>query len=135
LRGKARDDHQQVRLMDSNVGQKIIYASSSDAIAVNAGRRTSGTAQTQRGMKIFETRDGRPRFSSIRHVAISFLAGGTRLLAWSEAQGGSLELFDAVSGRSLGTQKLARPTASDDGRQLIVPVTGGFDIYTVEAIK
>lgn len=135
LRGQTRDDHQQVRLMDSNVGQKIIYASSSDAIAVNAGRRTSGTAQTQRGMKIFETRDGRLRFSSTRHVAIGFMAGGTRLLAWSEAQGGSLELFDSVSGRSFGAQKFTRPVSSADGRQLMVAVPGGFDVYTVDPIK
>ncbi|MBC8064169.1 MAG: PEGA domain-containing protein, partial [Chlorobia bacterium] len=135
LRGKAREDQQQVRLMDSNIGQKIVFAQSSDVVAINAGRRTGGTAQTQRGLKVYETRDGRLRFSSTKHVAIGFMAGGTRLLAWSEAQGGSIELFDAVSGASLGVQKLARPWLSEDGRNLLVPAPGGFELFSANPLK
>lgn len=135
LRGRNRDDQQQVRLLDSNVGQKIVFAQSSDAVAVNGGRRVSNTTSNQRGLKVYETRDGKLRFSSTRHVAIGFMAGGSRLLAWSEAQGGSIELFDAVSGSNLGAQKLARPWLSDDGRQLLVPVSGGFELYTANPLK
>ncbi len=135
LRGPTREDQQQVRLTDSNVGQQIVFAQSGEAVAVNAGRRISQTSQTQRGMKIIESRDGRMRFSSTKHVAIGFLAGGTRLLGWSEAQGGSIELFDAVSGASLGAQKSARPYLSDDGRLMVVPVPGGFELFAVDPIK
>lgn len=135
MRGKTREDTQQVRLLDSNVGQKIVFAQSSDVVAVNGGRRVSNTSATQRGLKVYETRDGRLRFSSTRHVAIGFMAGGSRLLAWSEAQGGSIELFDAVSGANLGAQKSARPWLSDDGRSLLVPVSGGFDLFTANPLK
>ncbi len=135
MRGKAREDTQQVRLMDSNVGQKIVFAQSSDVVAVNGGRRVTATTANQRGLKVYETRDGRLRFSSTNHIAIGFMAGGTRLLAWSEAQGGSIELFDAVSGANLGAQKMAKPWLSDDGRNLLVPASGGFEFFTVSPRK
>ena len=135
LRGRSREDHQQVRLLDSNVGQKIVFAQSGDAVAVNAGRRAAGGLQTQRGLRVYEVRDGRMRFSSTRHVAIGFMAGGTRLLGWSEAQGGSLELFDAVAGKSLGVLKSARPWLSDDGRRIAIPVRGAIEILDIASLK
>jgi uncharacterized caspase-like protein len=135
LRGSSREDNQQVRLLDSNIGQKIFFAQSGDVVAVNAGRRASGGLQTQRGLRVYEVRDGRMRFSSTRHVAVGFMAGGTRLLGWSEAQGGSLELFDAVAGKSLGVLKSARPWLSDDGRHIAIPVRGAIEILDIASLK
>ena len=135
LRGRAPNDSQQVRLLDSNVGQRIVFAQSGDVVAVNAGRRAAGGLQTQRGLRVYEVRDGRMRFSSTRHVAIGFMAGGTRLLGWSEAQGGSLELFDAVAGKSLGVLKSARPWLSDDGRRIAIPVRGAIEILDIASLK
>jgi WD40 repeat protein len=135
LRGKDREDRQQVRLIDSNVGQGLFFSQTNEAVAINAGMRTSATASNQRGLKVFEARDGKMRFSSRRHVAIGFMAGGTRLLGWSEAQGGSIELFDAVSGASLGAQKSPRPWLSDDGNLIAVPVIGGFEVSGISAAK
>ena len=135
LRGPTREDQQQLRLIDSNVGQGIFYSQTSDVVAVNAGIRGSGSAQTQKGMKVFETRNGQMKFSSVKHVALGFMAGGTRLLAWSEAQGGSIELFDSVSGASLGSTKSARPWLSMDGRWMAVPTNSGLQITAIDPVK
>ena len=134
MRGANRDDQQRIPISDSNVGQHLYFSPDGDVVALNSGRR-NGATQTQKGLKVFQANNGKLRFASNKHVAIGFVGDSRKLMAWSEAQGGTVELLDAVTGASLGAQKSARPWLSENGRWALIPTANGLQFVSVEALR
>ncbi len=116
LRGSDRTDQQQIPILDSDIGQQAFVSPSGDTVAVNTARRLNNSTAISKGLRVFDTQTGKPRFAEPHEVALGFVANGTRILAWSALQGGTLELLDSSTGLGLGKVASPRLWVSDDGQ-------------------
>jgi hypothetical protein len=116
LRGSNRMDQQEIQILDSDMGAAVMMPPRGDLVAVNSGRRVSNTRAQSKGMRVFEARTGKLRFATPNRMALGFLSSGTRILGWSEAEGGTLEMFDVASGASLGKMTGPKMWLSSDGK-------------------
>lgn len=136
LRGAEFKDQQQISMDDSDMGMAVMLSPSGDLTAINSGMWITETRARSKGLKVFESRTGKPRFATATRMAVGFMANGARLLGWSEEAGGTLEMFDTANGASLGKMASPKIWISADGKLAASQSGGGtIQVLSVQPAK
>lgn len=137
MKGSKHTDQNQIPISDSDAGLQLSMAPDGNAVALRTGRRLGNGSVQIKGLRVYDARSGAMRFQSSPVKDLMFAKDGSRLLGWTTLDGGSIEMFDAMSGNSLGTQKSPQIWLSSDGKLAATqdPTTHVITVSNVQILK
>ncbi len=137
MKGSKHTDQNQIPINDSDAGLQLAMTPDGNSVALRTGRRLGNGSVQIKGLRVYDGKTGTMRFQSSPVKALTFAKDGSRLLGWTTLDGGSIEMFDANSGASFGTQKSPQIWLSPDGKLAATqdPTTHVVTVSTVQILK